>query len=107
MVLKTLKPRLASLDRNRVRTLDTKAGATERIRGSAWMRVRHAVLLRDLYTCVNCGLVSKSHDVDHITPLEQGGDATAMSNLQSLCSGPDGCHARKSSLEQKVRRGNG
>ena len=107
MVLKTLKPRLASLDSNRVRTLDTKAGATERIRGSAWMRVRHAVLLRDLYTCVNCGLVSKSHDVDHRVPLEQGGDALDMSNLQTLCGGPDGCHARKSAAEGKVRRGKG
>ena len=107
MALKTLKPRLAVLNTNRVKVLDTKAGATERVRGSAWMRVRQAVLVRDLYTCAGCGLVSKTHEVDHIRPLEQGGDAMGLHNMQLLCAGPDGCHARKTAAEGKARYGKG
>ena len=107
MALKTLKPRLAVLNTNRVKVLDTKAGATERIRGSAWMKTRHSVLVRDLFTCAACGLISRKHEVDHIQPLEQGGDAMGMHNMQLLCSGPDGCHARKSAAEGRTRRGKG
>lgn len=105
MKLQRLAPRLATLNTSRVKVLDTKAGATERIRGRAWMKVRNAVLLRDLYTCACCGLVRKDHEVDHITPLEQGGDALSMSNMQLLCTGPDGCHAAKTAQENKQRLG--
>lgn len=107
MAMKMLKPKLAVLNTNRVRVLDTKAGATERVRGSAWMKVRHAVLARDLYTCAGCGLVRRDHEVDHVQPLEQGGDAMGLHNMQLLCAGPDGCHARKSAAEGKVRHGKG
>ena len=104
MVLKTLKPRLASLDISRVRTLDTKAGATERIRGSAWMRVRHAVLLRDGYCCCDCGRIHVSNQIDHEIPLEQGGSAMDQSNLKVRCVE---CHKLKSAAEGRTRHGKG
>ncbi len=107
MTLKTLKPRLAVLNTNRVKVLDTKAGATERVRGSAWMRVRYAVLTRDGYQCRSCGIVRRDNEVDHIIPLEQGGDAMDMGNMQTLCGGPDGCHTRKSAAEGRARRSKG
>ena len=107
MKLKTLKPKLPTVNTSRVKVLDTKAGATERIRGRAWMNVRHAVLVRDLYTCAGCGLISRSHEVDHIKPLEQGGDAIGLHNMQLLCAGPDGCHAKKTASEGNVRHGKG
>jgi len=103
MAIKMLKPRLAVLSTSRVKVLDTKAGATERISGRAWMKVRHAVLERDLYTCAACGLIRRDHEVDHIQPLEQGGDAMGMHNMQLLCAGPSGCHAAKTAQEGRAR----
>ncbi|SFB74321.1 5-methylcytosine-specific restriction enzyme A [Polaromonas sp. OV174] len=105
MKLQALKPRLTPLNTNRIKVLDTKAGATERVRGSAWMKVRHAVLLRDQYRCQSCGLVRMDNEVDHTVPLEKGGDALSMGNLKTLCGGPDGCHTRKTAEENKARTG--
>lgn len=101
--LKTIKPRLETLRAAPVRTLITKAGASERVRGSAWARIRYEVLVRDAYTCQGCGRVSADNEVDHIKPLEQGGHPTALSNLQTLCKGPDGCHTKKTARENAAR----
>lgn len=57
---------------------------------------------RDKFTCAGCGLIRMDHDCDHVIPLEQGG-SNEDDNLQLLCSGPDGCHARKSKAEAKER----
>lgn len=103
--LKTIGPRLATLKTAPVRVLHTKAGTSERVRGSAWMARKAAVQIRDRFTCATCGLVRDDHDVDHIVPLEQGGDAMAMNNLQLLCSGPDRCHAKKTAREAGQRAG--
>lgn len=96
--------RVATLNTNRVKVLDTKAGATPRIRGDSWMALRLKVLQRDGYTCQCCGIVRKDNEVDHRTPLEQGG-TNDMSNLQTLCGGPDGCHTRKTKAEARGRAG--
>lgn len=82
--LKTIKPRIAPLNAVPVRTLSAKAGASDRVRGSAWARIRNQVLVRDAYTCQGCGRVSADNEVDHIKPLEQGGHPTALTNLQTL-----------------------
>lgn len=42
-----------------------------------------------------CGAIAT--DVDHVVPIEKGGDLWAWSNLQSLCAG---CHGRKTRREQ-------
>ena len=102
-IMKTLKPTLQLLKPQR-KVLDAKAGATQRIRGSKWLSIRQQVLLRDNYTCVKCGLVSMANECDHIIPLEQGG-SNDMENMQTLCGGPDGCHAKKTALEAAARAG--
>ena len=102
--LQTLKPKLQMLDTRRVPTLDTKAGATQRVRGRKWMTQRQRIQTRDACTCAGCGLVRIDHEVDHIVPLEQGG-SNDDSNLQLLCSGPDGCHTKKTAREARARAG--
>lgn len=101
--LPTIQPRLAVLATLPGRTLTTKAGASERVRGSAWARIRNQVLVRDAYICQGCGRVSADNEVDHIKPLEQGGHPTALTNLQTLCKGPDGCHTKKTAREAGQR----
>lgn len=104
MTLARLPNRLASIATTRLPTLQTKAGATPRIRGDAWMATRRQVQQRDKFTCAACGAVRADHEVDHITPLEQGG-SNDHTNLQLLCGGPDRCHASKSKAEAKNRAG--
>ena len=104
MKLQRLAQRLATAQTGRLATLQTTAGATPRIRGNAWMATRRRILLRDRYTCQGCGLVRADHEIDHRVPLELGGP-NDDSNLQSLCSGADGCHARKTKQEAGARAG--
>ena len=110
-IMKTLKPTLQLLKPKR-KVLGTKAGATPRIRGNKWLSIRQQVLLRDNYTCVNCGRVSMDNECDHIIPLEQGG-SNDMHNLQTLCAWVDehgvkrGCHAEKTREEAQKRAGRG
>ena len=70
------------------------------------MATRRRILLRDRYTCQGCGLVRSDHEIDHRVPLELGG-SNDDDNLQTLCGGADGCHARKSSAETTARAGAG
>lgn len=84
-----------------MRTLEAKAGTTPRQRGSGWVKTRSRILLRDQYTCRRCGAVSQLHEVDHITPLEQGG-SNADCNLQTLCRP---CHRAKTEDENRMRAG--
>lgn len=65
-----------------------------------WQRTRRAQLAREPL-CRDCGAIAT--EVDHVRPLEEGGDPWAFSNLQSLCAS---CHARKS-LGEIRRRGVG
>lgn len=105
MGLQTLKSRLKSLGTNRVKTLDTKAGATEMERGRAWMAKRHRVALAHGYRCTACGCVwvASRDQIDHRLPREQGG-SNDESNLQPLCNE---CHAAKTASEAKARSGPG
>jgi ATP-dependent DNA helicase RecQ len=56
-----------------------------------WVKVREAVLKRDNYRCLECGIRCNSAeaDVHHLLPRSAGG-ADEPSNLVTLC---DGCHA--------------
>jgi len=101
MALQTLKPRLKTSNTNRVKVLDTKAGATERMSGRAWMTERKTALIAGLFTCVDCGHISASNEIDHDTPLEQGG-ANHQSNYRIRCIE---CHAAKTKQEAKERAG--
>lgn len=103
MSLITLKPRLQSLGTSRVKTLDTKAGATEMERGRAWMAKRHRVALAHGYRCAGCARVwvASRDQIDHRIPREQGG-SNDESNLQPLCHD---CHGLKTAEEAKTRSG--
>ena len=103
MKLGKLPSRIKSLASSRVPVLETKAGATPRIRGDTWMATRRRILQRDGYACQCCGVVRADNEIDHRVPLEQGG-SNDDDNLQTLCGGPDGCHARKTKAEAANRR---
>lgn len=99
MKLKTLKSTLPILNTTRVKVLDTKAGATPRIRGSQWMKIRQKTLVAGSFTCVDCGRVHSSNEVDHDKPLEQGG-SNDPSNLVVRC---EDCHKAKTRREAQAR----
>ncbi len=101
MALVTLKPRLQTLNTNKVKVLDTKAGATPMEGGRAWMEKRKRVALRHSYRCAGCGrlLLPRQWECDHIVPREQGG-SNDESNLQSLCVP---CHQAKTAREAEAR----
>ena len=98
--LTTLKSGLPRLGLQ-VKTLDVRAGATQRTRGSAWMKIR-ARQLREHPLCAMChsaGKVTAANRVDHVVPLWEGG-ADDESNYQSLCIQ---CHDVKTAEEAKRR----
>ena len=70
-----------------------------RLRGRAAVERTARIKARDLYTCQDCGCVTRELEVDHITPLWQGG-ADVDANLQSLCTD---CHAAKTAREAGMR----
>ena len=97
MKLNKLAARLPVLDTRRLPMLETKAGTTPRIRGDAWDKIRKRILLAGKFTCVDCGRISMSNQIDHDTPLEQGGTDTDQ-NLVIRCVE---CHKAKTAAENK------
>lgn len=101
MKLQRLNAALPVLSPLKVQVLEAKAGTTKRLRGDAWMKVRRRVLVAGSFTCVDCGYVSQSNEIDHQIPLEQGG-ANDESNLRIRCKA---CHSAKTSRENQARTG--
>ena len=60
-----------------------------------WARVRLECLDRDGWRCQHCR--GYGNEADHIVPLDRGGAAYDLGNLQTLC-GP--CHAAKTAGER-------
>ena len=74
--------------------------------GRAWRRIRHAIMTRDYGLCRTCnsqGRLTMACDVDHITPVWEGG-SDAETNLQALCRP---CHKAKSAAEATRRAAGG
>ena len=63
-----------------------------------WRAVRLKVLDRDNWECVKCGRGGRL-EVDHIKPLEVGGDMYGLDNLQTLCRY---CHIAKGKAERSI-----
>ena len=61
-----------------------------------WKSVRLSILDRDNWQCVCCGKSGRM-EVDHIKPLEDGGEKYNPSNLQTLARG---CHIEKTRGER-------
>jgi 5-methylcytosine-specific restriction protein A len=83
--LKTLRPRLATLNTSRITTAPL---GTDRLRGRAAVD-RRARWLELHPLCAECdkeGQVTAGHVVDHITPLWKGGADDYETNGQTLCN---------------------
>lgn len=74
------------------------ATAAKFYNSSQWKRLRRMVLSAEPL-CRMCG--RGACEVDHITPIRQGGSRSELTNLQALCSS---CHASKTRLEERDRR---
>lgn len=58
-----------------------------------WKMLRRRRLFLD--PLCKCGVIAT--DVDHITPIEEGGEPYDLANTQSLCAS---CHGKKTRSEQ-------
>ena len=65
-----------------------------------WAVSRRAALDRDGWRCQFCGRAGRL-EVDHITPMADGGQPYDLTNLQALCGR---CHIRKTADENRARR---
>lgn len=72
--------------------------ATSRVYSSKRWRVLRLRTLRRYPLCAECGALAT--EVDHVTPIEEGGQPWAPANLQSLCAT---CHGRKTAGEVRAR----
>jgi len=100
--VKALKPRLGQLNTLRLTTVN-QAAATPRLRGRSWM-ARRSLWLSAHPLCCMCqaeGRTTAGAEVDHITPLWQGG-ADDESNYQTLC---EAHHKAKTAREAGMRTG--
>ena len=68
-------------------------------RNNSWFWIRKDVLRRDRWTCRICKtrLKKKFLDVDHIIPLQMGGQLLDKNNLRTLCKE---CHKAKTKLDR-------
>ena len=71
-----------------------------RLDAKLWSRARRLALARDGWRCTACGRAARL-EVDHVTPIDKGGDPWALDNLQALCGGRNGCHAKKTAAENR------
>ena len=76
------------------RTWDSLDGKTK----YKWQKMRNDYIrLNPLcVVCMENGIVEKADVVDHILPLQYGGDLFSLDDIQSLCNK---CHIDKSSVE--------
>ena len=82
---------------------DRRPSTARRGSASEHRKRRSRALRRGGFRCVACGVVdktAKSLEVDHVLPLERGGDHSD-GNLQVLCKP---CHAVKTRGEAEQRR---
>jgi 5-methylcytosine-specific restriction enzyme A len=83
------------------RRMKAPPAAVRRFSGRPWERLRKLIFAENPL-CVHCerkGLVRAWEELDHITPISQGG-TDARENLQGLCID---CHRIKSA-EEAVQR---
>jgi 5-methylcytosine-specific restriction protein A len=80
-----------------VRRVDDRPSAAKRGYDRRWRRNRIQALIRDNYTCQDCGDVvdGKNAHVDHIVSLADGG-TDELNNLKTRCCG---CHSKKTIKE--------
>jgi 5-methylcytosine-specific restriction endonuclease McrA len=74
---------------------------TSFVRSNYWYFVRKDVLKRDNYRCSICRERKRKRelDVDHIIPVQMGGQLLDKANLRTLCKE---CHKAKSELDREA-----
>ncbi|EBY1362608.1 HNH endonuclease [Salmonella enterica subsp. enterica serovar Senftenberg] len=100
--LKTLQPRLKSIDTRRIKPV---YGENRRISGSARVGLKRRIYVRDGGHCCMCNRIVDLHDseLDHRVALQFGGD-NDESNLWTLCID---CHSGKSAREASTGQPDG
>nr|WP_298117409.1 HNH endonuclease [uncultured Pseudomonas sp.] len=103
--LTTLKPRMQMAESRKLASPGEVNGVPAESWGSGrggrpWRRKRDAILLRDKYTCQQCGHIGTDLEVDHIINVAQGG-TDDDANLQALCVP---CHKAKTASESSSGR---
>ncbi|MBG5755181.1 HNH endonuclease [Pseudomonas aeruginosa] len=96
--LVTVSPRLRMLQTGCIRPLPSVVD--RRIAGRKLQNRRLRVWSRNP-CCAMCGRLCDfpgGFELDHKVPLFKGGEDTEE-NCQVLCSGPDGCHAKKTNTD--------
>ncbi|HFT7519560.1 TPA: HNH endonuclease [Pseudomonas aeruginosa] len=96
--LVTIKPRIRMVQTNSMHPQTTVAD--HRITGRKLQDRRLRVWSRNP-CCAMCGKLCEfpgGFELDHEIPLFKGGEDTEE-NCQVLCSGPDGCHAKKTNTD--------
>lgn len=79
-----------------------KYSNTKFYQSTAWRKLRKVKLEQDplCEECLKKGIHTPAKVADHIVPINQGGAALDIANLQSLC---DRCHNVKSAKESHTR----
>ena len=67
-----------------------------RLNRRLWAHARRAALERDGWRCRDCGRAGRL-EVDHVQPLDQGGQPFELANLRTLCRV---CHLEKTWAER-------
>jgi 5-methylcytosine-specific restriction protein A len=90
-------PRFNMYPKTYTKRIDARPSAAKRGYDRNWKRIRIQVLIRDNYTCQDCGDVVDGKDahVDHVIPLAAGG-TNELSNLKTRCIR---CHSKKTAKE--------
>lgn len=72
---------------------------TKFYQSTAWRKLRKEKLRKNpiCEQCIRIGLIIPAQVVDHIVPINKGGAALDIDNLQSLCNP---CHNRKSAMDK-------
>ena len=72
---------------------------TKFYQSTAWRKLRAEKLRQNpiCEQCIRIGLIIPAQVVDHIVPINKGGAALDIDNLQSLCHP---CHNRKSAMDK-------
>lgn len=79
-----------------------KYSNTKFYQSTAWRKLRKVKLEKDplCEECLKHNIHTPAKVIDHKVPINQGGAALDIANLQSLC---DRCHNRKSAKESRKK----
>lgn len=100
--MKTLKPTIKTINTSLVKS----GGVTERIRGNSLVAIKRKFERANPRLCATCtrlGLVGFGDELEHITPLWQGGAESDL-NREWICKAH---HQAKTALEAGQRAGFG